>query len=361
MADEPVNDSLVDEFLRHQIYLERFKQGQLDALQAFLLRLMDDVSAVLGRRLTDVRTQGTVNTKRLQDLLKELQAVSDEVAKELREAVTGQMKDLATYESGWTLATLQATIPVVVDFKTISPAQLWAATTARPFEGRQFQEWWRDYSVSQRRRVQDAVRMSVVEGETVEQTIRRIRGTKTAGYRDGVVNGITRRSAEALARTSINHVVTLARQATFDANQDIISAVTWRSTLDSRTSEICQARDGKVFPLDSGPRPPAHPNCRSTIVPVVKSWKELGIDLAEATPGTRASLNGQVPVTMTYQDWLRKQPVSFQDDVLGPTKGRLFRKGELTLDRFVDMGTGRAYTLDELRRKHPDAFQKAGV
>jgi hypothetical protein len=115
-----------------------------------------------------------------------------------------------------------------------------------------------------------------------------------------------------------------------------------------------------VFPVDSGPRPPAHPNCRSTTTPVIKSWKELGINLTEAPPGTRASMDGQVPATLTYNDWLKKQPQAFQDEVLGPTKAKLYRKGDLSLDRFIDK-SGNEYTLDELRRREMGAFERAGI
>lgn len=356
-----VNEELVDELLRHQVYVERFKKGRLTELSVFLATLMDDVSALLGQRLTDVRTANTVNTQRLQQLLRDMQRVSDQAAAEITGTMRQQLKDLALYETGY-LATAVATIvPVAISFQAVAPVQLWAAVNARPFEGRLIEEWFTDYTAIQRDRLTQAVRMSVVEGETVDQTIRRIRGTKTMGHKDGIVQGITRRSAEALARTAISHVVTAARQTTLAENQDVVKGVLWRSTLDSRTSEICITRDGKVYPVESGPRPPAHPNCRSAISPVLKSWKELGINLKEAPEGTRASMNGQVPASETYASWLKRQPVSFQNDVLGQTKAKLFRQGELTVDKFVDEQTGRGYTLAELRARHPDEFKRAGV
>ena len=237
MADT-VNEDLVDAFIRHQVYLERLKTGQLGQLQRFLQQLMDDVSAQLGKRLTDITGPGGANVKRLQDLLKDLQAVSDDVAQQMREAVVLQMKDLAAYESGWTLTTLQTTIPVTVSFTTVSPTQLWAAVNARPFEGRLMNEWFRDYSQAQRTRISQQVRMGVVEGQTVDQVIRRVRGTKALNYRDGVVQGITRRSAEALVRTATGHVVQMARQATFDANTDALKGLSRHAVLGSRTSEI---------------------------------------------------------------------------------------------------------------------------
>ena len=152
----------------------------------------------------------------------------------------------------------------------------------------------------------------------------------------------------------------MAREQTYAENEDLIKGVQWVSTLDDKTSPVCRGRDGIVYESDRGPRPPAHPNCRSTTTPVLKSWKELGINLKEAPAGTRASLNGQVPATETYNSWLKKQPVEFQDDVLGPARGKLYRKGGVSMDKFTD-ASGDQYTLKQLRRREAAAFKKAEV
>jgi hypothetical protein len=148
-------------------------------------------------------------------------------------------------------------------------------------------------------------------------------------------------------------------------------------------------------PLDKGPRPPAHPNCRSITTPVLKSWEELAkpgalkpgrgaadIDrlfqknlakqgfsadeISRIKRNTRASMNGQVPSDLTYSDWLGRQPQGFQDEVLGPTRGQLFREGGLPLSKFVDEKTGGGFTLDQIRSKNEKAWmgafpQKPGV
>jgi hypothetical protein len=67
-----------------------------------------------------------------------------------------------------------------------------------------------------------------------------------------------------------------------------------------------------------------------------------------------------VPATTTYEQWLKRQPASFQDTVLGPSRGKLFRNGDLSIGRFVD-SQGRTLTLDELRRLEPQAFEDAGI
>jgi hypothetical protein len=67
-----------------------------------------------------------------------------------------------------------------------------------------------------------------------------------------------------------------------------------------------------------------------------------------------------VAASVTYQDWLKRQPKEVQDDILGVSKAQLFRKGDLPLDRFVDRA-GHEYTLDELRQRESEVFQKAGI
>lgn len=71
-------------------------------------------------------------------------------------------------------------------------------------------------------------------------------------------------------------------------------------------------------------------------------------------------LIGQVPGTTTYAEFLSRQSVEFQDEVLGKTKGVLFRKGGLTLDKFVDRA-GNEKTIEELMRTEREAFARAGL
>lgn len=79
--------------------------------------------------------------------------------------------------------------------------------------------------------------------------------------------------------------------------------------------------------------------CRSTETLILKSWRELGIDIGEMDEGTRASMDGQVPGKTSYLEWLARQPAQRQDQVLGAERGRLFRAGEINLaDMFTDKG-----------------------
>jgi len=113
-------------------------------------------------------------------------------------------------------------------------------------------------------------------------------------------------------------------------------------------------------------------NCRSIRVPEING-RLIGQRPANATTkklleGMRGEerrkavdrLVGQVPASETYQVFLKKQTTAFQNEVLGVTKGRLFREGGLTVDRFVNPA-GKELTLSQLKRLEPQAFKRAGI
>ncbi|MHB1123712.1 MAG: hypothetical protein ACYC0T_13450 [Ramlibacter sp.] len=94
---------------------------------------------------------------------------------------------------------------------------------------------------------------------------------------------------------------------------------------------------------------------------MVKSWKALGVgDMPEFKASTRASLDGQTPAGTTYQQWLERQSAERQDDILGPTRGRLLRQGKLAASDMWD-GKGNYLTLAQMARRHRAAFERAGL
>ncbi len=357
MADT-ANDRIQDEYLERAIYLERYKRGVATRVLALLARLEEDLAA----RMAALDPNGVATRyrqARLTRLLAEVQERIDAYGEALEREVMPDLEQLARDEGKFGVKLLGEVPPVALDVIAPSAKLLEAAAMSRPFQGRILKEWVREHPAGVRMRTRQMIRQGVAEGQTIAQMTQKLRGTRANGYRDGIME-VNRRAAEAMVRTAVNHTVTAARERTYADNADIIKGVKWVSTLDGRTSEVCAARDGTVYPMDKGPRPPAHPNCRSTTVPVLKSWKELGIPLGEAPEGTRASMDGQVAASTTYSDWLRKRPAAFQEEVLGKAKAQLFREGGLGLDKFVD-ASGRSYTLDELRKRVPEAFERAGL
>lgn len=346
------NEEIRDRAIAHQIYLLRYESGVTRKILNVLAQADKDLTA----QLSDIESGFTVEQidARLAGVRNIISASWEEAGRDL----SLELADLAEYEANHQEQVIRDSTPVELNMTTPSAEMLIAAVESKPFEGKLLSEWVEKLNEDSYTRIRDAVRMGIVEGESYGQITKRVIGTKALKYADGVT-ALNQRQAQALVSTAVAHTANQARQTFYGANDDLIKGVQWVSTLDARTTPICQSRDGEVYPVDSGPRPPAHFRCRSATTPVLKSYRELGINLEEAPPGTRASMDGQVSEAETYQTWLKKKSTAFQDEVLGPTRGKLFREG-MDLDRFVDQ-SGKEYTLAQLRSKDATLFKKAGI
>jgi len=345
-----LNDELVDQAIRHAHYFERLKTSEVTAILKFLekdvysdlsKRLQADLGAILaGQKITPARL------KRLEALQK---AVRGEIEAGMRNANHLLVKKLTKtgfHEAQWQAGVL--TKALHVDMVTPSPQLVRSIVTSKPMEGALLSEWMKQQGTKTGFAVQRQINIGLAQGESVDQMVRRIRGTKAAQYADGVW-GQSKREVDAIVRTSMNHVSAHAREETYAANEDVIKGVQLVATLDGRTSEICISYDGTTWPVNEGPRPPFHFRCRTTSVPVLKSWEELGFEGKEEIPeSTRASMDGQVSSKTTYPEWLKKQPDSFQDEVLGKGKAELFRTGKVDITKFVD-DQHRPLTLKQLQ------------
>lgn len=208
----------------------------------------------------------------------------------------------------------------------------------------------KDLSAREIKRVEREILNSTAQGRTIRQTVNAIVGTKSKNYKDGVLDK-NLNDAKTVVRTATQHVSTQSRVALMEVND--LEEYEWVSTLDSRTSPQCRSLDGQTFELGKGPLPPIHPNCRSTIVPA---------DVDEGA--TRSSIDGPVNANLSYYEWLKTQDQSFQDDVLGPTRGKLFRDGGLSAKKFGELQLDKKFepiTLDEMKKKQPNAFKKAKI
>ncbi len=101
-------------------------------------------------------------------------------------------------------------------------------------------------------------------------------------------------------------------------------------------------------------------NCRSTTVPVFKSWADVAAlegvtqvrrrNISKLSKEDLAFYDGQTPMRETYDQWLRRQPQEVKLRHLGDyTKVNLFDAGQISLDKF-DTLDGKSAGLRELRQ-----------
>lgn len=367
-----VNESLMDVQVAQAIRWIRL--GNREAKE--IVRILNSVNDQLTGLIIGSGVGESNLTKRRQEALqKQINDLLDVVHESIAGTVSKTAIDSAVLAAEAEVLAIKNIMPVKLDVITPNLGVLQTAATSNPFNGGILSEWADDLRDNDKKRVWRTVLDGMVQGSSTQDIINNVLGRKSLRYKDGV-REVSRRGAQALVRTAINHSTNQGRQMVWDDNSDIVSMVKWVSTLDTRTSSICRFRDGRVGPVSPDPnfippkgekklrpqmaRPPAHPNCRSTTVAVTKSWKELGFDFEELTPETRASMNGYVPADVTYYDWLKGQSKDIQLEVLGSTRYQLWKKGGAEPVKFQNLD-GDELSLDDLKKKMPSAFEKAGL
>ncbi len=323
--------------------------------------LADQIARIEAARPAGGRAdpRGIAASERLKRLSARINNVLDEGLAEAARTHRENAIRQAKLESAWQVARFRDAQPFGVDFVMPDAATLRAIVTSQPMEGRLLRDWWRDTAVGARIVVEGAINRGIVQGQGIDAMTESVLGDK------GAV-GMLERDIRRVVRTAVSHVVNTARMATYDANSRVVKGYKWMATLDTVTCPVCGLLDGVAFiygePEPDVPfsRPPAHLNCRCTTVPVLRSFRELGIDADDiGAPSERAARSGrpgvvssgEVPGSLTYSEWLSRQKASVIDEALGPTRGRLFRAGKLRVDQFVDRG-GRPLTVDELYDKY---------
>jgi len=353
---ETVSDELLDRIIRNSFYLERFKGMQANRIVRMIKRdiipdVMSQIKSLEGFGLNPVTQEAVLNN---------IKGIINEGMDNVQGKMMNTLDRFAVQQASFTKTIIEQAMPIKIDLSLPSPETLNVLANKSTFsfgnlKNKTIPQAFSKLKGSMRRDIINEMRAGIVSGDDVATLAQRVRGT---GVFAGKGFKTALRQSEALARTAVNHVSTMTREATYKENDDIIKGVQYVATLDSKTTEVCMSLDGQVFDINEGPRPPMHFNCRSTTIPITKSFKELGIPLKEIPEGERRAMNGQVPAKTTYGEWLKKQPLKVQQDALGIKKAELFREGKVTVDKFVNRNY-RVLNLKELAQR--EGFDLADV
>lgn len=349
---------------RAQVMLERLKSGEVLKFRPFLERMERD----LRMRITAADID-SYQSARVAALLRSIEDDLSVIFGEYRTALTGDLIDIAVDQA---IQEAEQFKIIAADpmFEPVVPAalQVRAAVMSAPLsvkgynEGALLEPWLEKWSDGQKDAITGAIRNGYYQGQSTAQIVKELRGTAGLNYKDGVLARIDRSNAT-VVRTAVQHMAQTARNEFYADNSDIVKGVKWVSTLDSRTTIQCSSLDGRIFPLKSGPRPPLHPGCRSTTVPVLDDAFDV-LDKG-ATRSSKGDEGGQqVNAKETYYEWLKKQPADFQEIAIGDARAKLLRDGGLSADDFARLQLGTNFkplTLDEMRKLRPAAFSRAGL
>ena len=230
------------------------------------------------------------------------------------------------------------------------------------FKNKTLLQGWAGVSSNERKRMESVIRKGLSEGDTFDTIARDVRR--------GSVHKITRNQSRALVTTGITSVTAQVDQQVYMANKDAIRGWQYVAVLDGRTTPVCSHRDGQVYPVaNTAMLPPAHFNCRSTTIPIVKKWDDLakleGVaqvrkrNLKGLSKDQIAFYDGQSPLKESYNTWLLRQPKKVQYKHLGDYKSvQLLNEGKLTVDKFTSPD-GRSLGIKDLRMATDSGYTAA--
>jgi SPP1 gp7 family putative phage head morphogenesis protein len=355
-------DQLKLQASRHAAHLERLKSGYVKEFEPFLLRMKKVIGQQLGGEVVSNFTRT--------DLNKQLRAINKILLAPLQEyeaVLLSQIKELADYEVGFEVRSLENVVQKV-SFALPSATQLNSALLSTPLmikgpdNGKLLAAYVKDFTTKEATRLSNVLRVGAAQGQTTSEVIRLMREEVD----------VSSKNAEGIARTALQHTAVQAREATYAANSDLVQFVEWVSILDGKTSPVCQALDTQKYKLSEGPRPPAHPRCRSTTTPVLREpydrlsrggERKARAPTLEDGELKRGPLK-EVPATQSYYSWLKTQPASVQNSIIGPTRGKLLRNGGISSQRFAELQLDKNFkpiTLAEMRELDPIAFINANI
>jgi len=178
----------------------------------------------------------------------------------------------------------------------------------------------------------------------------------------------SRRGADSLSATGVNHVANVTRVQFGEANSKLVKGYVFIAVIDSQTSQTCRQGDQTTMKADnpkfSAWSPPRHRGCRSALsYDVDERYKLDSADTKRQSSFTKDGLRDPKQVSsaeMYYQQMIDANlSAADMDKIMGATLGKAFRKGikdgTLTPESFGKMTVDSLYaplTLKQMSERN---------
>lgn len=363
---DSISNTIADANIRHEVNLLRLVESERRGMLKILRKLEKELIAKIQHYDPSSGETKRQQLARQQKLLAETRAIITKHYRALANHQQTATQQVIAFQAEVAAVTVQTVVGFNLLSIGVSQARIEALASEQVVLGAPAREWWSRQSQTLKTKFKDQVTLGVLQGESVAKIIRRIRGSRASNYTDGIARGM-RESAEALVRTSLNSAANTGRMAMYQANDDVIKGFQPVVTFDLRTSEICIARSGAAWDLQGNPLPqstrkeqftplPWHFNCRTTLQPILKSFKEilgakgsrLDTQLEALPKATKASMDGQIADAIDYPSWLKTKTVAEQREVLGTKRQQLWAEGKLDLKDLISQ-QGRPLTIKQIK------------
>lgn len=347
-----INDKIQDNTIKDLINVDKMALGEQGKILKQLKELEKQIQIEIAT--TSLTKFGK---QRLNLLLKQINIITNEIYQKMRGMDLEVIREAAEIGAKLGASSINKAIGINLLDPVIAPSVLKSIVSNVLIQGSPAKDWWAKQSRDLQLKVSSVIRLGILKGDNNSKIIQSIMGTKRLNFKDGIIQ-LTKKNITALVRTSVMTVVNDAKMEMFERNKELLKGYQHLSVLDSHTSDICKARSGLMWDTNKQPighslpfqNPPLHWNCRSTMVPITKSWEELGAKTKGRikSKAVQASMDGTVPADLNYDQWLKTKSASFQKKVLGPGKWELWQKGKINM-RDLITGNNKVLTIQQLK------------
>ena len=134
-----------------------------------------------------------------------------------------------------------------------------------PYAGKMFSDRIWDNKDALVKYIQQDLTVGIIRGDSIQKMARQLKKDLNVLYYQ----------AERLVRTETNYAMNQAHLKGYK-DSGVVEKYEFLAAHDKRTSKLCRDLDGQMFELSKAVvgenYPPMHPNCRSTVVPVLEDW-----------------------------------------------------------------------------------------
>ena len=360
---QTINEKLADRLIRRHIFTQRVSNEQARKILAMWAKARPTIAAKLAE-LLDGKT--TMTNKQITTMLNALDGTVRVLLREDFKALEKELQEFADSEAdylGNTLGTVlqpALTVPAVRVVTAITGAQVAASAMANPFQGNTMVQWPEALTEWTKTQIGNQVRAGFIQGKPTMDIIRDVRQA---------LGGKSAQAINSVVKSAVNHYAATAREVMVKANDDILDARQWLSTLDTHTSPMCQLRDRLRYPMkvksvtlgqSNGKDVPGsqygagpgklHYCCRSTETWVVKDMDHWPEGKRPALKQTESGLfSEQVSGQTDFFSWVQRQPRYVLEQLYGIQRADQILRGLQVPKMFNDRGE--LMTIAQLKDK----------
>lgn len=327
--------------------LDGFETAALKSLEATYAKLTEELLDQV--KLAQGKTARLWTNTRLISLLEETQlmhsAILAEISGQTTEAVVAsgaysydQMNNITSWDgqvSGFNSISLTAN-------------QMKQLVTEQTLGGKVLADWIGSALLPDIDNIKSEIAAGYIRGEGYAKIVSRLENALL------ISKGSQKaRDLETIVKTYIQSMNVKAQQDVYEANKEVVKQVEWTAIMENGSTKTgrgtcprCIALDGQRWGTTDYSRPscPLHARCRCMLIPVTKTWKDLGFDVEEMEDayqpwtirGAKGSILDYGHTDMSYGQWWHTRDKAFQDNAVGVRRADLIREGKLAIPDMVD-------------------------